>query len=136
MAKRTIVAANGTDRLVVSTICRHFPFFHEAGFQFRTERRHSWRWLASDDALQPKNVRCIFNQNDDPALFGATPQTGVGFYKLSCDQMFVRTHCVDVVHGGAILPEVDLGRDARGVRNVIVRFTYDGSEQLLHHRAG
>ena len=43
MAQKIVLAANGTDRLVVSTICTHFMFFHEAGFQFRSERRNGWR---------------------------------------------------------------------------------------------
>lgn len=133
MARRTILAKNGTDRLVVSTICTHFLFFHEAGFQFRTERRRGRRWLPTDDALQPGEVRCRFNQDDDPQMFGATPQTGVGFYKLSCDRMSIRTHCVDVVHGGPTETETDRGNDARGVRNVAVSFTYDGKEQTLRH---
>jgi hypothetical protein len=135
VAKRTILAANGTDRLVVSTICTHFMFFHEAGFQFRTERRNGWRWIASDAAVQPINLRCSFNDRDDPESFGATSQTTTGFYKLSCDHMFARTHCVDVVRGGATLPEPDLGRDARSVRDVQVQLAYDGQELVLRHRS-
>jgi hypothetical protein len=133
MARRIILAANGTDRLVISTICTHLPFFHEAGFQFRTERRQGWRWLASGNALQPQDVRCSFNQGADPSAFGATALIGTGFYKLSCDQMFVRTHCVNVVRGGATLPDASLGNDARGVRDVVLTFTYDGEEQTLRH---
>ena len=134
MAQKIVLAANGTDRLVVSTICTHFMFFHEAGFQFRSERRNGWRWLASDAALQPINLRCTFNHGDDPKTFGATPQTATGFYKLSCDHMFARTHCVDVVRGGATLPPLDQGKDARSVRNVVVHFAYDGQEMALRHR--
>jgi hypothetical protein len=133
MARRTLLAKNGTDRLVMSTICTHFIFFHEAGFQFRTEHKQGWRWLASDHALQPHDVHCTFNQGADPAAFGATPQTGIGCFKLSCDQMSVRTHCVWVVHGGSTQAEPDQGNDARSVRDILVRFTYDGQEQTLRH---
>lgn len=72
MAMQTILAGNGTDRLVVATICSHFIFFHEAGFQFRTGRRHGRRWQSTDETLQPRDVRCRFNQGDDPEAFGAT----------------------------------------------------------------
>ena len=133
MARQTILAGNGTDRLVVSTICTHFIFFHEAGFQFHTERRHGWHWRPSDAALQPSDLRCSFNQDDDPSAFGATPQTGTGFYKLSCDQMSIRTHCVNVVRGGPTETEPDNGNDARSVRNVLVSFSYDGRTQTLRH---
>jgi len=135
MARQTILARNGTDRLVVTTICTHFIFFHEAGFQFRTERRLGRRWAPTDEALQPLDVQCRFNQGDDPAAFGATPRTGTGFYKLSCDQMSIRTHCVDVVHGGPTETESNSGNDARSVRNVVVSFTYDGQAQTLSHRS-
>lgn len=133
MARQTILASNGTDRLVVSTICTHFVFFHEAGFQFQTERRHGRRWRPTDEALQPSDVLCRFNRSDDPAAFGATPQTGTGFYKLSCDQMSVRTHCVNVVRGGPTETVPNRGNDARSVRNVVVSFTYDGRAQTLRH---
>jgi hypothetical protein len=134
MARQTILARNGTDRLVVSTICTHFIFFHEAGFQFHTERRHGRRWLPTDEALQPSDLHCRFNQDDDPVSFGATPQTGIGFYKLSCDRMSIRTHCVDVVHGGPPPTAPDRASDVRRVRDVAVSFTYDGRQQTLRHR--
>ena len=134
MARQTILAGNGTDRLVVSTICTHLIFFHEAGFQFHTERRQGRRWQPTDEALQPTDVRCTFNQGDDPTMFGATPQTGTGFYKLSCDQMSIRTHCVNVVRGGP--PRTGSGgvADARTVTNVEVTISYDGSTRTLRHR--
>ena len=78
-------------------------------------------------------MRCRFNQDDDPEAFGATPQTGTGFYKLSCDQMSIRTHCVNVVRGGPTETETNRGDDARSVRNVAVSFAYDGEEQTLRH---
>ena len=133
MARQTILARNGTDRLVVTTICTHFIFFHEAGFQFRTERRLGRRSAPTDEALQPLDVQCRFNQGDDPAAFGATPQTGTGFYKLSCDHMSIRTHCVNVVRGGPTKTVPDRGNDARSVRNIAVSFTYDGRARTLRH---
>ena len=136
MARQTILARNGTDRLVVSTICTHLIFFHEAGFQFRTERRQGRRWLPADEALQPSDVTCRFNQGDDPATFGATPQTGIGFYKLSCDQMSIRTHCVNVVRGGPPQADAHAIADARTVTNVEVTLTYDGRTQTLRHSPG
>ena len=39
MATRIFLTNGGNDRLVVSTICTHLLFFHEAGFEYRTERR-------------------------------------------------------------------------------------------------
>ena len=135
MARQTILARNGTDRLVVTTICTHFIFFHEAGFQFRTQRLLGRRWAPTDEALQPLDVQCRFNQGDDPAAFGATPQTGTGFYKLSCDQMSIRTHCVNVVRGGPTETEPNGGNDARSVRNVVVSFTYDDRAQTISHQS-
>lgn len=133
MATRTFLARNGTDRLVASTICTHFIFFHEAGFSFRTEQKLGRRWIGSDEAEQPRDVRCTFNHDADPEAFGATPQSGTGFYKLSCDHMAMRTHCVNVVRGGPTRVDRDAGKDARSVRNVRLRFTYDGRECTLAH---
>ena len=137
MATRTFLARNGTDRLVVSTIRTHFIFFHEAGVEFRAQRKRGFRWLPNDDAEQPRDIRCTFNQGVAPSAFGATPQSGTGFFKLSCDHMALRTHCVDVVRGGPTRSDLDPrpgpSNDARNVRDVVVHFTYDGQEQTLRH---
>ncbi len=131
MATRTFLARNGTDRLVVSTIRTHVIFFHEVGVAFSAERRRGCRWLPSDEAEQPREIRCTFNQGLDPSAFGATPQSGTGFFKLSCDYMALRTHCVDVVRGEPTQSVPNPDNDAHGVRDVLVHFTYDGQEQTL-----
>ena len=100
MAQKIVLAANGTDRLVVSTICTHFIFFHEAGFQFRTERRHGRRWRPTDEALQPSDVCCHFNRDDDPVRFGATPQTGDR-------EKGDRNHCIPVGTSNRIMRVTD-----------------------------
>ncbi len=88
MATWVFLANDGSDRLIVSTIRTRLVFFHEAGFEFSTERRverrpvwwrpTTWRgfdWVRSGDAEQPRNVRCLFNKEQDPLEFGATPQS-------------------------------------------------------------
>lgn len=136
MAKAVFLANDGNDRLVVSTICSHLVFFHEAGFQFRAERKQGFRWLPSDDAEQPRDLSCTFIDGVDPSVFGATPQTGVGFYKLSSEVLSLRRHCIHVVDGAGAPPgpQTDAGvEDARSVRNVVLQFTYAGQQRTLRH---
>ena len=152
MPTRTCWSGNGNDRLVVSTICTHLPFFHEAGFEFRTERRQrlsialwnpaTWRgerWAPGVDTLQPIGLRCIFIQRGnierDPLDFDATTETRDGVVKLSCEYMLARAHCVHVVRvrQSASVPAAHETDDARSVVNVCVRFTYDGEEHVLWH---
>src|SRR5215510_9268108 len=112
MATATLLGNGGSDRLVISTICTHLLFFHEAGFQYRTERKvpvmRSWwkpatwrgfRWARSGEAAQPSAIRCLFNETDDAIAAGATAQSSRGFYRLSCEHLFVRRHCVWVTVG-------------------------------------
>jgi hypothetical protein len=151
MATARYLANGGADRLVISTICRHLVFFHEAGFEYRTERRRptrfalwnpaTWRgfrWAQSADAEQPHELRCVFLQGAvarDPAAFGATAQSGEGSFKSSCDFLVSRTSCIHVVDGGAPRPgPPDLGADARSVDSVELRFVYGGRERILRHR--
>jgi hypothetical protein len=142
VASSAYLSKAGDDRLVISTICAHLPFFHEAGFALRTERRlpvpirlwnpASWRgerWLPSADALQPAGLRSIFIQRGDierdPADFGATSASGDGTLKSSCDYMMARAHCIHVVNAqqpASIAPASE-NDDARSIINVCVRFT-------------
>ena len=136
MASVTYLANGGTDRLVVKTICTHLLFFHEAGFEIRTQRRQGLRWLESDAAVQPNAVSCRFNDSMDPALFGATPQARPGYYKLSSEVLSIRRHCVWVNAGQPMPAEFvpsAAAMDARAVRNVLVCFTYDGKQRTLRH---
>jgi hypothetical protein len=151
MATTTLLANAGNDRLVVRTICSHLMFFHEAGFEYRTERKQrtptvwwnpaTWRgfrWRPSDDATQPRALRCTFNRDGDPAAFGATPQTSAGFYKLTCEHLSVRRHCVWLIEGDAASsPRIAVADDnARRVRDVVLRFTYDDRACTLRHAGG
>jgi hypothetical protein len=136
MARAVLLANDGRDRLVIRTICTHLVFFHEAGYAFHTERREGWRWLPSDDAEQPRDLECTFNGGIDAATFGATPQAGVGFFKLTCEVLSIRRHCVWSVEGS---PQADRramqerGEDARLVTDVMVRFSYAGERRTLRH---
>ena len=137
MARAVLLANDGTDRLVIRTICTHLIFFHEAGYEFRTERKQGWRWLATAEAEQPRDLECRFNEGIDPDAFGATPQEGEGVFKLTCEVLSIRRHCVFVAVGD---PESDPierpreGLDPRSVKDVIVRFTYAGQPHTLQHR--
>ena len=148
MATRVFLTNGGNDRLVVSTICTHLLFFHEAGFEYRTERRQrtpmalwnpaTWRgfrWTRSDEAEQPRDMRCSFNQGAEPSEFGATPQSSPGFFKLSCDHLSIRRHCVWVAVGDPeqSRPGPPPGNAASSVREVLLQFTYDGQERKLRH---
>jgi hypothetical protein len=134
MARAVLLANDGQDRLVIRTICTHHLFFHEAGYEFRTERKQGFRWLASDEAEQPCDLECRFNGGHDPAIFGATPQSRIGFFKLSCEVLSIRRHCVWVVEGS---PQADrkaiqsAGPDARAVTDVVLRFRYAGQPLTL-----
>src|SRR6185503_6125246 len=74
MARAILLANDGRDRLVIRTICTHLVFFHEAGYEFRTECKRGRRWLPSDDAEQPRDLDCRFNDAIDAVAFGAAPQ--------------------------------------------------------------
>ena len=136
MARAVLLANDGGDRLLIRTICTHLVFFHEAGYEFRTERRRGLRWLPSDDAEQPRDIDCRFNDGIDAASFGVTPQTGVGFFKLTCEVLSIRRHCVWVVEGS---PQSDRkasqaqGADARRVNDVVLGFSYGGQRHTLRH---
>jgi hypothetical protein len=136
MARAVFLANEGKDRLVIRTICTHLVFFHEAGYEFRTQRRLGARWIASDEAEQPADLDCRFNDGINAAAFGATPQSGIGFFKLTAEVLSIRRHCVWVVEGS---PQADRqamqveGQDPRGVRNVVVRFSYAGQPHTLRH---
>ena len=136
MARTVLLSNDGRDRLVIQTICTHLIFFHEAGYEFRTERRQGSRWIASDDAEQPRDLDCRFNDGIDAAAFGATPQSGVGFFRLTCESMSIRRHCVWVVEGS---PQSDRkamqapGEEPRSVRDVLLAFSYAGQRHTLRH---
>jgi hypothetical protein len=134
MANAVIPAKNGSDRLVIRTICTHLVFFHEAGFEFRTERRRGWRWVETGQALQPSGLSCLFNGRLEPAQFGATPQERPGFYKLTCEVLSIRRHCVWVDTGQPMPAEFVPGSadaDARAVSAVSLNFTYDGTTHSI-----
>lgn len=134
MTRAVLRASNGSDRLLIRTICTHLMFFHEAGYEFRTERRQGWRWVESGEALQPSGITCLFNGRLDPRQFGATPQERPGYYKLSCEVLSIRRHCVWVDTGQPMPAEFVPGSadaDARAIRTVSLGFTYDGESLSL-----
>ena len=148
MTTARFLANGGNDRLTVSTICTHLAFFHEVGFQYCTEHRlrtpfvwwkpTSWRgfkWALSDDVEQPRNVRCTFNGVCAHSKFGASSQSSLGHFKLSCDELAIRPHCVWVVHATSPRTTTDspVRDSARNVRNILVQFEYDGQLQTVRH---
>jgi len=136
MARSILLVSSAGERLVARTICTHLVFFHEAGFEFRTERRQSWRWVESGEAQQPHNVVCLFNDRLEPARFDATPQSRPGYHKLSCEVLSLRRHCVWVDVGQPMPPEFvpgTTGMDARAVHDVTLSFTYDDTAHTLRH---
>ena len=156
MATRIFSANHGNDRLVISTICTHLVFFHEGGFEFRTERKQrtrvapwnpaTWRgfnWIQSDDAEQPVGMQCTFTRrtgvNGSSSDFGVTQQSTTGFFKSSCDYLALRPHCIYVAVGDFSQSSPDSpapGNDARSVKNVVLQFTYGGQERTLRHSNG
>lgn len=148
MTTARFLANGGNDRLTVSTICTHLAFFHEAGFQYFTERRqrtpfvwwkptswHGFEWTRSDDVEQPRNIRCTFNGECARSKFGASSQSSLGHFKLSCDELAIRPHCVWIVHAASTRTAVDpTVRDgARIVREILVQFEYDGRLHTVRH---
>ena len=150
MATETFLANGGNDRLVLSTICTHLMFFHEAGFEYRTERKQrtplvlwdpaTWpgfRWMRTDDAEQPRDMVCTFNQDTHPSAFGATSQSSPGFFKLSCEHLSIRRHCVWVaMEDPAQSSGPAVSNHARGVREILLRFNYDGQARTMRHSTG
>lgn len=148
MTNARFLANGGNDRLTVSTICTHLAFLHEAGFQYCTERRlrtpfvwwkpTSWRgvkWTRSDDAEQPRNVRCTFNDECARSKFGASSQSSLGHFKLSSDELAIRPHCVWVVRESSSRTTVDstVTYGVRDVRKILVQFEYDGRLHSVRH---
>jgi len=148
MTTARFLANGGNDRLTVSTICTHMVFFHEAGFRYCTERRlrtplvwwkpTSWRgfkWARSDDVEQPRNIRCTFNGESARSKFGASSQSSLGHFKLSCDELAIRPHCVWVVQGNSPRTTTDppIRNSVRNVRNILVQFEYGGQLQTVRH---
>jgi hypothetical protein len=148
MTTRVFHANDGNDRLVVSTIRTRLVFFHEAGVSLDTERRvavrpvwwqpATWRgfhWRRSDEAEQPRNLRCLFNGRWDAAELGATSQSSPGHFKLSCDSLAIRRHCVWVVQGDG--PRSDSAPSIEGraaaVRDIELRFEYGGQMRTVRH---
>lgn len=154
MTTRSFLLLDGTERLVVSTICRHAPFFHEAGFAYWTQRREriavtpwnplSWsgvRWTTTAEVAQPSDVQCVFIQRDgierDPQDFDATTEVRDGSVKLTCEYLLSRAHCIDVVRADqpASIASAEEARDARSVVNLRLRFTYGGAARTFWHAA-
>lgn len=150
MTTRVFYANDGNDRLIVSTIRVRLVFFHEAGVAVSSERKvpmrpvwwkpatwRGFRWQRSAEAEQPRNLRCLFNGGADPAAFGATAETSPGYFKLTCDSLAVRRHCVWVAQGDGT-PASDLAavdRRAADVRDVEVHFDYGGQARTVRHAA-
>jgi hypothetical protein len=150
MATRVFYANDGNDRLIVSTIRTRLVFFHEAGVAVSSERKvrmrvvwwkpATWRgfqWRRSADAEQPRNLRCLFNGSVDPAAFGATAETSPGYFKLACDSLAIRRHCVWVAQGDGT-PSADaasVDRRAADVRDVELHFDYGGEARTVRHAA-
>jgi hypothetical protein len=150
MTTRIFYANDGNDRLIVSMIRSRLVFFHEAGVAVSSERKvptrvvwwkpATWRgfqWRRSADAEQPRNLRCLFNGSVDPAAFGGTAETAPGYFKLACDSLVIRRHCVWVAQGDGT-PSADaasVDRRAADVRDVALRFDYGGQARTVRHSA-
>jgi hypothetical protein len=150
MTTRIFYANGGNDRLIVSTIRVRLVFFHEAGVAVSSERKvptrpvwwrpatwRGFRWQRSAEAEQPRNLSCLFNGGADPAAFGATAETSPGYFKLACDSLVVRRHCVWVAQGDGT-PAADaaaVDRRAAAVRDVEVHFDYGGEARTVRHAA-
>lgn len=148
MTTRVFLANDGNDRLIVSTIRTRLVFFHETGFEFSTERKvdmrpvwwkpTTWRgfnWVRSSDAEQPHNMRCLFDQESDPSAFGATPQSSPGYFKLTCDSLSIRRHCVWVVQNDENRsdPVPTFEGRAGAIREIELQFEYDSQARTLRH---
>lgn len=136
MAVRTLTSKNRKNRLIISTICTHLPMFHEAGFEYRTERKRTitpilwdpstwagYRWEKSDSAAQPAINDFHFLQIDyqerNPVDFGVQDVNSVGYFKSSC---------ISVGDSRA-----NLGHDPQIITDVVVTFTYNGARRTLRH---
>jgi hypothetical protein len=152
MTTKTRYSHGNDHRLVISTICTHLVAFHEAGFEFRTERKQQvtvvawnpftwgggYEWRKSNSAEQPSILEYSFIQGTDivrsPADFAVTETRNTGSFKSSCSYLFggisndSRTNPVD--------PPDDLGNDARSVNDVVVRYRYNGQDRTIRHSSG
>lgn len=125
MATRNFTSHNGNHRLTISTICTHLLVFHEAGMEFRTEKKVRGAWKTRGLAEQPTDLSCEFMQganHRNPADFGVAGPHEHGYFKKSCVYFF----------GGSPSPN-DLGNDARSVTDVVIRFTYNGQTTTFRH---
>lgn len=154
MASRTLTANGGDDRLVISTILTHLMVFHEAGIEFRTERKrrvevvwwnpftwgNGFEWRRSNAATQPTIQEFSFVQGADivrdPVDFAVTRSTGTGRVKVSCVYFAVSWTSTSDPRQPPPPGLSDLGNDARSVNDVIVRFTYGGESRTLRHSDG
>ena len=90
--------------------------------------------MRSDQAEQPSDMRCLFNKAHDAVLFGATPQSSAGFYKLSCDLLAIRRHCVWVAMGDSTPSSANPVTNAvQSVRDIDLGFTYGGQRHEISH---
>ena len=96
MATQELYSTRRNDRLIITTILTNLVFFHEAGFEFRTERKEAlkvewwnpstWgghRWVATDQANQPNILEFIFMQGPNarnPADFAVSNTDGRGYF--------------------------------------------------------
>ncbi|WP_434994282.1 hypothetical protein [Arthrobacter sp. Ld5] len=152
MASITLTSNGGDDRLVISTICTHLAVFHEAGYEFTTERKRrvtsvwwdpsTWgsgfRWRKSNSAAQPTILEYTFIQGQDvrrdPSEFYVASTQHTGYFKSSCVYWFVSTSSSsDPRNPAPSNSPNDLGNDARSVNDVIVRFSYNGQERSLRN---
>ena len=101
MATRTITSQNGRQRLIISTINTHIPFFNECGMEFNTLRRRrknyvwwnpaTWgggfEWVNSNSVLQPNITSFLFFMGDgtqrNPMDFNLTTNQNTGYFKTS-----------------------------------------------------
>jgi hypothetical protein len=144
MASRTFTSNRGKDRITISTILTHLPFFHEAGFEFKTERKKrvgsvwwnpfTWagfEWVESAAVNQPSINNFVFIQGadhrKDPSDFLVvnTPDNMVNFVG------HFKSSCVLVGSTGATG-----SRNADSVTNVEIDFTYNGIQRTLKHSDG
>jgi len=155
MPTRTFISTDRKNRLIISTILNHWVLFHEAGFEYTTEKKRkvefvwwnpsTWsgeKWEKSRNAIQPSITEFKFiqgrNTERDPMDFSVSVPNRrdfTGHFKSSC--VFYQFGASGQTNGDRINPSDgtinDLGNDARSVNNVIIEFTYEGSFHRISH---
>ncbi len=101
MATKTIKSSDKKQKLIISTINTHIPFFNECGLDYKTQKRRKvtfvwwnpatwgggYEWKDSNDVLQPGSLNLLFFMGNgtqrNPMDFNLTNSTDVGYFKTT-----------------------------------------------------